>query len=191
MNAIEVLASDHHKVRRLFVDFRAAAEAKDAAKMGELVADIFTELDRHTAIEERIFYPAVKEAGGEELAEQTGHSREEHHSVDLLMAEIRTLDPGDDAFTSKMKVLMESVEHHAGEEEKEMFPKVQELFSADELEELGERLSREKIVVDVENMSPEQLRQAAESLDLDVRSNLNATELQSAVLGAMTGGARG
>ncbi len=191
MNAIEVLASDHHKVRRLFVDFRAAAEAKDAAKMGELVADIFTELDRHTAIEERIFYPAVKEAGGEELAEQTGHSREEHHSVDLLMAEIRTLDPGDDAFSSKMKVLMESVEHHAGEEEKEMFPKVQELFSADELEELGERLSREKIVVDVENMSPEQLRQAAESLDLDVRSNLNATELQSAVLGAMTGGARG
>ncbi len=188
MDALQVLKSDHDKVRELFVKFRAAKEANDTDEMGTLVEKIFEELELHTAIEERVFYPAVEEAGGEDLGDLTDESNEEHHVVDLLMAEIKELDPSDDAYAPKMTVLIENVEHHAGEEEKEMFPKVRNLFSQSQLDELGAALEREKHVVRVEKMTMEQLREAAAQLELDGRSNLNRGELASAVLGTLTGG---
>jgi hemerythrin-like domain-containing protein len=39
---------------------------------------------------------------------------------------------------------MELVEHHADEEEKEMFKKAREAFSSAELKELGEQMGRRK-----------------------------------------------
>jgi hypothetical protein len=47
------------------------------------------------------------------------------------------------AFGATMKVLKEDVEHHAGEEEKEMFKEARKLGDA-RLEELGERLKTRK-----------------------------------------------
>ncbi len=189
MDALEVLKSDHDKVRSLFIEFRAAVEDDDTAKMSQLTDRIFQELETHTAIEERVFYPAVKKAGGSELADATDESNEEHHVVDVLIAEVRELDPSDDAFTAKMTVLIENVEHHAAEEEKEMFPQVRNLFSQDKLDELGAALEREKFVVKVEKMTVDDLQSAAARLEIDGRSDMNRSELASAVLGSMTGGA--
>ncbi len=46
----------------------------------------------------------------------------------------------DEAFTVKMTVLGELVEHHADEEEKDIFPLVQKLGEA-QLEVVGERMA--------------------------------------------------
>lgn len=188
MDALEVLKADHDEVRSLFVEFRAASEADDTAKMGEVTAKIFEELETHTAIEERVFYPAVKEAGGTELEDLTAESNEEHHVVDLLMAEIKNLAPSDEQYAPKMTVLIENVEHHAGEEEKEMFPQVRNLFSESRLEELGAELQREKWVVKVEKMTVEELQTSAAELEIEGRSSMNRSELASAILGTFTGG---
>ncbi len=153
MDALEVLKADHDKVRSLFMEFRAASEADDAEKMGEATAKIFEELEIHTAIEERVFYPEVKKAGGPDLADLTAESNEEHHVVALLIDEIKDLAPTDDRYAPKMTVLIENVEHHAGEVEKEMFPQVRNLLGDSELEELGAALEREKWVVKVDRMT--------------------------------------
>ncbi len=47
-------------------------------------------------------------------------------------------------FAAKAKVLKELIEHHADEEEKEMFPKARKLFDRAELRELGDRLRQRK-----------------------------------------------
>ncbi len=188
MDALAVLKADHDKVRDLFMEFRAASEDDDTAKMADVVSRIFEELTVHTAIEERVFYPAVKEAGGSELADLTAESNEEHHVVDLLMAEIEQLDPSDDRYAAKMTVLIENVEHHASEEEKEMFPQVRNLFSEEDLDRLGEELEREKWVVRVDKMTRDELEEAASQLDIEGRSGMNRSELASAVLGSVTGG---
>ena len=59
---------------------------------------------------------------------------EEHHVVTTLMDELKDLDPKDERYDEKFKVLMEQVEHHIEEEEGEMFPEAEEV--------LGERLER-------------------------------------------------
>ena len=50
------------------------------------------------------------------------------------MAELKDLDPTDERYEAKFKVLMDNVAHHIEEEEGEMFPEAEEV--------LGERLER-------------------------------------------------
>lgn len=180
MDAIDVLTADHETVRSLFLRFRAASGAEDAAEMKQVTEEAFHELDVHTRIEERVFYPAVEAAGGSELADLTAESNEEHHVVDVLMAELRELEPSDDRFVAKMTVLMENVEHHASEEEKDMFPQVRSLLGEDALADLGGRLLREKQVVKAEMMTLDELRTAAGQLQIDGRSDMSRKQLEMA-----------
>jgi hemerythrin-like domain-containing protein len=96
-------------------------------------------LKMHTQIEEEIFYPAVAEIGSQKAREMTMEAFEEHHVVDLVLAELPKVDPEDERFEAKMTVLMELVEHHVEEEDKEMFKLAQKLGN-DELKALGERM---------------------------------------------------
>jgi len=143
MDAIELLKADHDEVRSLFEQFRAAQEAEDADRMREVQQQIFAELETHTRIEEDIFYPAVREADEEELGEDVDEGIQEHHVVKVLMREIESVS-GEDTYVAKMKVLMENVEHHAEEEETEMFPEVREKMDPARLEELGAELEAAK-----------------------------------------------
>jgi hemerythrin superfamily protein len=181
MDALELLTSDHDEVRGMFESFRSAHESEDAEAMGRLSAQIFQELEVHTAIEEEVFYPAVRDAGGGELNELTDESKEEHHVVDLLMAEIRSLDPSDDAFAAKMTVLMENVEHHAGEEEDEMFPEVRKLMSEDRLQELGAELETAKRRHQQASSTKEELYEKASEMGIEGRSSMTKDELAEAV----------
>lgn len=143
MDALELLKSDHDKVRSLFRQFEQAASSEDEAAQAELRDKIIEELEVHTAIEEEVFYPQVRE-GGEETEDLVLEGVEEHHVVDQIIAEVRTMNPDEEAFEAKMTVLIENVEHHAEEEEEEMFPKVRASFDATKLAAMGEELAAAK-----------------------------------------------
>ena len=120
MDALTLLIADHNRVRGLFERFRKAEDAKHTANMSSLVETIFTELEVHTAIEEEIFYPETHDLS-DEIGDTVDEGVQEHHGVKVLMSEIEGLSPGDDDWVAKMTVLMENVEHHAEEEENELF----------------------------------------------------------------------
>jgi hemerythrin superfamily protein len=139
MDAISLLEQDHKKVRALFREFEGLTER--AHKTKQRLADrIRTELMVHTAIEEEIFYPGVESHAEEMIAEAI----EEHNLVDRLLLEMRNLSPDDEQFTAKMTVMMENVEHHVEEEEKELFPTVKRAMGMDAMRMLGERMARRK-----------------------------------------------
>ena len=143
MDAIELLKADHELVRSLFKEFKEAKEAEDTEGMRGAQERIFEELEVHTGIEEEVFYPEAQEVG-EEAEELVKEGIEEHHVVDVLMGEIRELTPDDDAWAAKMTVLIENVEHHAEEEEEELFPKLREAFGDERLDALGDKLAQAK-----------------------------------------------
>jgi hemerythrin superfamily protein len=186
MDALSLLTADHNRVRGLFARFQEAEESEDTAQMAQLAQKIFTELEVHATIEEEIFYPAVKEAD-EELKETVDEGIEEHHVVDTLMAEVKTLAADDDAFAAKMKVLIENVEHHAEEEEQEMFPQTRKAFDKDALEELAARLEARKAelgaptAADKEHLSNEQLQELAREQQIPGRSSMDREELVATV----------
>jgi hypothetical protein len=144
VDAISLLKADHEKVRGLLSQLEKSSE-KSSAKREELLAKIAFELEVHTTIEEEIFYPAYRDAvKKQEDRKLYQEALEEHHVVDLVMPELEETDPGTEVFSAKAKVLKEVVEHHAEEEEKEMFKRAKQVFEKEELRELGQRMEARK-----------------------------------------------
>jgi hemerythrin-like domain-containing protein len=64
--------------------------------------------------------------------------------VDMVMAEIADVPFDDETWGAKCTVMKENVEHHIEEEEGEMFKQARQVFSKEELEELGVRMQARK-----------------------------------------------
>jgi len=186
MDAVALLTADHNRVRGLFARFKAAHEAEDTAAMTEIVATCFTELEVHTGIEEEIFYPRVKETY-EEVSELVDEGLQEHHIVDVLMEEMQAMEPGTDEWVAKFTVLMENVEHHAEEEESELFPPLRSKLGADVLNPLAEELEAAKkqrgapVVADKIDLTKEQLLELAREQEIPGRSSMDHEELAATV----------
>jgi hemerythrin-like domain-containing protein len=142
VNAVQLLKDDHKKVKGLFREFESAGDRAYKTKQ-EIAEKVFLELEVHSKVEEEIFYPAVRERADKEGQEIVQESLEEHHVVDVLINELRGLDPQDERFDAKFKVLSENVEHHIEEEEKEMLPDAEKLLR-DDLERLGQQMADRK-----------------------------------------------
>jgi len=134
MNAIKLLKQQHREVEALFKQMEKARTAASRRKTFDEIAD---KLAVHAAIEERHFYPAVKRKATEGMLLE---SVEEHLAVKRVIADVLELDSDDLTFEAKAKVLKDLVEHHVGEEEETLFPKVEELVKADELKAIGEEM---------------------------------------------------
>lgn len=140
MDALELLKEDHRKVKDLFEEAEGTEDQKEKRKLFD---EIQTELETHARIEETVFYPAMEKR--EELKDMVLESIEEHKQVKTLLREMDNLKADSEKFEPKLKVLMENVEHHAEEEEEsKMFPKIREICSQGELDQLGNELEAAK-----------------------------------------------
>ena len=137
MDAITMLKTDHDKVKQLLTELESTTE-RGVKTRTELFATIKGELTVHEIIEEEIFYPELKAHPKAKDIVLEGY--EEHHVVDLLMAELENLDVDDEQWGPKALVMKENIEHHIEEEEGEMFKQARSVFDRAELEELGERM---------------------------------------------------
>lgn len=144
MDAIDLLKSDHEKVRDL-LDQLSDTDDQAEKQREDLLAKIEKEIKIHTAIEEEIFYPALKEAGGKEGAKMFYEAVEEHRAVsELVLPDLTNTTVTSERFSGRAKVLKELVEHHAEEEENEMFKQAKKIFTKEQLEELGQRMEVRK-----------------------------------------------
>jgi hemerythrin superfamily protein len=146
MNAIELLKQDHKNMRALLEEL-AATTTRGLKKRKELVQKIETNLRVHNAIEEEIFYPAFKNAGdGKDDAKMYFEALEEHRAAgDLVLPDLLKTEVDSENFSGRAKVLKELFEHHADEEEKEMFKRAKALLGKKALDELGEQMAQRKV----------------------------------------------
>jgi len=138
MDAFTLLKADHRKVAELFESLEAASGKRKLS----IFEQIKTELELHTHIEEKIFYPALEKPA--ETHDLTLEAYEEHDVVKKLLREMSGARTADDEWQAQAKVLQEAVEHHVDEEENELFDKAKDALGEEEIEELGERLEAEK-----------------------------------------------
>lgn len=136
LSAIELLKEDHKKVKALFEQFEKA----EGPEKKEIIAEALRELKIHTAIEEVIFYPAVRSRL--DAKEIMNEADEEHHVVKLLTDELETMRILNGHFEAKFIVLAENVKRHIQIEEKEIFPKARKLHL--DLDRLGREMAEMK-----------------------------------------------
>ncbi len=119
----------------------AHAGTLDARKT--LVDQVIIELVRHAVAEEQHVYPLYRRVlpDGDAFIER---ELSEHSDAEKTMDELDKMDAGDPGFEDKLGHLMAVIREHIAEEEGELFPKLQAAVSAEELEELGGKVSTAK-----------------------------------------------
>jgi hypothetical protein len=161
-DVIGLLTTDHRKAEALFAEYERTKETIAPHQKFELAKQVCGELLIHMAIEEGIFYPAVRKAiRDDELMDE---SQVEHDAAKDLIIQLGEIQPDDPIFDAKMAVLAEQIEHHVQEEESVMFPKV--LVSEIDLIELGRELleaknnMRTRLGLPIEQIAEEGLAQS-------------------------------
>ena len=138
-DATKLLAEDHRRVEALFEKYE---KARGDGSKEKLAREICTELKIHAAIEEEIFYPALR---GKIDEADLDEAYVEHDGAKVLINDIEAGEPDDDFYDAKVKVLQEEIEHHVREEEKMNGNIFQQARAADvDLMALGEEMAARK-----------------------------------------------
>jgi hemerythrin superfamily protein len=140
MDAIGMLVADHKKVQKAFKDFEKLKKGGNKRGKSDIVRQTCADLTVHTSIEEEIFYPAARQAIKD--MDVMDEAAVEHAGAKELIAQLESMQPGDDLYDAKFTVLGESVNHHIREEQNEMFPKVRKTKL--DLNALGEQMAQRR-----------------------------------------------
>ncbi len=133
-DACTLLDDDHNQVIRLFEQYKSAHEANRKRLLTEQICH---ELQVHMQIEEEIFYPAFREAGGAgELVDEGEH---EHQEARELVALVRQKQVDD----RLMLELEDAILHHVNDEREKMFPQARKTPGLD-LMQLARQLEARK-----------------------------------------------
>jgi hypothetical protein len=141
MDPIKMLKHDHDEVRALLEKLDKTTERAEVTRTDGL-EQLRLKLDVHETIEEEILYPALKEFAKTKAI--TLEAYEEHHVVDLVMAELEATPVSDETWSAKLTVAKENLEHHIDEEEDQMFKQARQVMDEAELDALGDRMAARK-----------------------------------------------
>jgi len=126
-----LLSSQHRKVEALFKKLE-----NGRVEPGPVLEELANSLAAHMAIEQEIFYPAIKSIDPDVVNE----SYEEHALAELELKRLLSTNPEDEAFQARVTTLKELIEHHVEEEEEELFAAVEKKLEEDRLAELGKAM---------------------------------------------------
>lgn len=130
MNAIDFLIKEHNRVRQLLTDISDDSHRLETKR--ELFDQLSLDLLRHEKMEQELWYPRFKNS----LPDTVKHLVGEEKGAEKLIKKLDDLKK-EDAWENNFSKFREEVEHHAEEEENELFPEVEKLLSRTELEEIG------------------------------------------------------
>ena len=136
---LKTLKSEHDDLRKLFKDMEDTTDRARKSR-AEILADIEAGLIPHAKWEELVFYPAFAKRASHEQLLQHAEAIQEHRAVELtVLPDLHASEKTTRQFAGSVKVLGEFIDHHAKEEEKEMFASARELFTPEELAEFDEQ----------------------------------------------------
>lgn len=119
-DAVDLLDADHKAVKSLFIEFNALCDdGAPAADRQALALKICQALTVHARLEEEIFYPAVREATGDDAL--LDEAALEHAEAKALIAQIEEMEPEDEAFAATVQELGKDIDHHVLEEREQIF----------------------------------------------------------------------
>jgi hypothetical protein len=125
MKATVLLIQQHKEALALFKKLDQANDDKTQQK--KLFVELASNLVAHDVIERELFYPGCEKQMG--LVPILGESLAEHGLVEFSLYGCEQA-LGKKEFEFKIKALKDVLEHHIGEEQDELFPKVPEKVEA-------------------------------------------------------------
>ena len=141
MNALELLKNDHEKISSILEKLDQTTE-RAVKTREEQFARLQDELDRHSYIEESIFYPELTEDPRTRVLALAAY--EQHRLVTSMLEELSTIAVDTDDWRAKFNILKTNVDQHVKEEEGEMFKQARQVLSTAQLDALGEQMEEKR-----------------------------------------------
>jgi hemerythrin-like domain-containing protein len=132
MKATELLVNQHREVEQLFEQLEGVEEGDEKIVREELARNLIG----HMAIEEEMFYPAMREA----MPEQIALCEVEHAAARYALAQVLAASPGDATFRAKVRALDTMIRSHVEMEEKDILPRAESSIGAEQLQQLSRRM---------------------------------------------------
>jgi len=151
--ATELLIQDHELIKSLFRQAEDAGSDERRKKIGDRC---IREIEIHSLLEKKIFYPSVRRDLGEERL--VAQALVEHEAAERLVNELKGLAPGE-RYNTRLRALREIVEPHIEEEAAGMLPRVEN--SDMDIEALGQQMLELKRRIDPRLFEERQIRGAA------------------------------
>lgn len=126
-----LLIKQHDKVKAIFAQLERGRPPLEPA-----LVELANNLAAHMAIEQELYYPAVKKVDEDLVLE----SYEEHSLAELGLKRLLATAPDDESFEARVTAVKELIEHHVEEEEGDLFPEVDKKLGKDVLVALGKQM---------------------------------------------------
>jgi hemerythrin superfamily protein len=142
MDLVSFLKREHGHINTLLE--KLADTSEGAVKTREKLFDqVKTDLETHSAIEEKQLYPRLKKQP--ELKDLEKHAEQEHHRVSQMLRQIAKMPVDGEEFMQKVEELTSAVRSHVEEEEQEILPKAEDLLGKEECDRIAKLLHEEKL----------------------------------------------
>lgn len=135
MDIYSLIKKDHKALAGFFRRLQAAEGFSETSE--QLFAQLKEELELHRYVEERVLYPALREAEG--IQEIVQEALDDHELVQDFLDELAASHMDDEAWIEKFEVLAEQVANHIEKEESVLFDVARQLFSAEQAAMLAQR----------------------------------------------------
>lgn len=135
MDAINFLLKEHNTVKKLLTDISDESHRDTARK--ELFDRLCNDLLRHETMEETVFYPYLRKQ--QNLNDTVKHLITEEKNAEKAIKQFDHVKSQKE-WEEKFSKFKKDVEHHASEEERELFPEVKKLLSQEDLEKIGKEM---------------------------------------------------
>lgn len=135
----DALTAEHAAVRKIF-DALEATDEKATTKRGFLLMQLKHALAKHSVEEENVIYPALREAGMIEAADELTR---EHGYVKQYLYELDNMPSASPEWIDKVRRFRADIEDHMEEEETRLFPMLRAQLSEEKNRALTHTMNRE------------------------------------------------
>ncbi|OBF43695.1 hemerythrin [Mycobacterium sp. 852002-50816_SCH5313054-b] len=143
MDAITFLRQDHQSVLGLLEALDGAPSGSGAESSGleTMVNNLIIAESQHEAVEEQFFWPAVRNAIGDSLADR---AIEQEQAGKKLLQRLEDAKPGDPDYHEALQEFVKAGREHIAYEQEVVWPQVEVAISREDLEKIGEKLEAAK-----------------------------------------------
>lgn len=135
----EALALEHEATRKVF-DAIEATDERSTTKRNLLLAHLKHALMKHAVEEENVIYPALREAGQKDAADEL---TKEHGYVKQYLYELENTPTASPEWIAKVRLFRADIEQHMQEEEMRLFPMLREQLSDEKNKLLTATMNKE------------------------------------------------
>jgi len=143
MDAITFLRQDHQSVLGLLetLDGAPSGEGAQSSGLETVVNNLIIAESQHEAIEEQFFWPAVRKAIGDSLADKAIEQEQEGKK---LLQRLEDGKPGEADYHEALQEFVKAGREHIAYEQEVVWPQVETVLSREDLEKIGEKLEAAK-----------------------------------------------